>query len=172
MCVLQRPDAAGLPFIYARAIHELRVEERQLRSEQPASARLVLRVDPLPQRHLNDGNLAGGHGAAGAMGDLVKPMTPESLVVFLSQPAPEAIGLLGAIGHWGPSHHFSVGAPLGHTRHGYGSCWFPSVSEAYIMRILRLWRLGGLWEISRRRIRNALVNRSNPFAGSMFLGSA
>jgi hypothetical protein len=31
---------------------------------------------------LNDGNLAGEHGAAGAMGDVVKPMAPESLVVF------------------------------------------------------------------------------------------
>jgi len=55
--------------MYAHAIHELRVEERQLRSEQPASVRLVLGVDPLPQRYVNVGNLAGGHGAAGAMED-------------------------------------------------------------------------------------------------------
>ena len=36
------------------------------------------------------------------------------------------------------------------------------------MRVLRLRRVHGLREISRRRTRNAQVNGSNPFAGSIF----
>ena len=37
------------------------------------------------------------------------------------------------------------------------------------MRVLRLRRVHGLREISRRRTRNAQVNGSNPFAGSIFI---